>query len=280
LRGLRFANRLHANGRGLGQHRGRSRGAGLEFEQYRAYEIGDEPRRIDWKLYGRSDRLFVREATRDSPLNVWVLIDATASMAQADASRPDYSKFVAAKLLAACLAEVALLQGDAIGVIGITGDGVQLVPLGGGARNRDRLLIGLERLVCGGRWPGEAGFAQVQERVGVDSLAVIISDGFDAGLPVLAENLAAARRQVLSLGVVSCEERDFPFAGGFIFRDPETGAECRADGAAARADFLTRFAAARRELKTRLAQSGVPHVEYHLDEPPDAPLRRILSGAD
>lgn len=280
LRGLRFANRLHANGLGLGQHRGRSRGAGLEFEQYRAYEMGDEPRRIDWKLYSRSDRFFVREATRDSPLNVWVLLDATASMAQADAARPDYSKFTAAKLLAACLAEVALLQGDAIGVIGITGDRVQLVPAGVGARHRDRLLIGLEGLVCGGHWPGEASFTQVQERVAVDSLVVLISDGFDEGLPVLAQNLAATRRQVLSLGVVSCEERDFFFAGGFIFRDPETGAQCRVDGAAARADFLIRFAAARRELKDRLAQSGVPHVEYYLDEPPDVPLRRILAGAE
>jgi len=178
------------------------------------------------------------------------------------------------------LAEVALLQGDSIGVIGITGDGIQLVPAGGGARHRDRLLIGLEGLVCGGHWPGEAAFAQVQERVAVDSLVVLVSDGFDEGLPLLAENLAAARRQVLSLGVVSCEERDFFFSGGFIFRDPETGAECRVDGAAARAEFLTRFAAARRELKGRLARSGVPHVEYYLDEPPDVPLRRILSGAE
>jgi len=279
LRGLRFASRLFANGLGLGQHRGRSRGAGLEFEQYRSYEIGDEPRRIDWKLYGRSDRFFVREAARDSPLTIWVLLDATASMAQADTARPGYTKFAAAKLLAACLAEIAVTQGDNIGVIGITGDGVQLVGAGGGARHRDRLLIELDAFVCGGRWPSEAMFAPVWERVAIDSLVVIISDGFDAALPVVAQKLAAARRQVLSLGIVACDERDFPFAGGFIFRDPETGAECRVDGAAARTDFLARFAAARRELGTGLARHGVPHVEHYLDEPADVVLRRILAGA-
>jgi uncharacterized protein (DUF58 family) len=279
LRGLRFASRLFANGLGLGQHRGRSRGAGLEFEQYRSYEIGDEPRRIDWKLYGRSDRFFVREAARDSPLTVWVLLDATASMAQADTRRPSYTKFEAAKLLAACLAEIAVTQGDNIGVIGITGNGVQLVAAGGGARHRDRLLIELDEFVCGGRWPNEAMFAPVWERVTIDSLVVIISDGFDAALPVVAQKLAAARRQVLSLGIVAGDERDFPFTGGFIFRDPETGAECRVDGTAARADFLARFAAARRELSIGLARHGVPHIEHYLDEPADVVLRRILAGA-
>lgn len=279
LRGLRFASRLFANGLGLGQHRGRSRGAGLEFEQYRCYEIGDEPRRIDWKLYARSDRFFVREAARDSPLTVWVLLDATASMAQADAARPGYSKFGAAKLLAACLAEIAVAQGDNIGVIGITGDGLQLVGAGGGARHRDRLLIELDAFVCGGRWPNEAIFAPVWERVASDSLVVILSDGFDAALPVVAQKLAAARRQVLSLGILGCDERDFPFTGGCFFRDPETGAECRIDGAAARTDFLTRFAAARRELVQRLARDGVPHVDHYLDEPADVVLRRILAGA-
>jgi uncharacterized protein (DUF58 family) len=278
LRGLRFASRLFANGLGLGQHRGRSRGAGLEFEQYRSYEIGDEPRRIDWKLYGRSDRFFVREAARDSPLTVWVLLDATASMTQTDTARPGHTKLAAAKMLTACLAEIAVAQGDNIGVIGITGNGLQLVPAGGGARHRDRLAVELDAFVCAGRWPEEASFAPVWERVAVDSLVVIISDGFDAALPVIARKLAAARRQVLSIGILGCDERDFPFTGGFIFRDPETGAECRADAEAARADFLRRFAAARRELTLELARDGVPHVEHYLDEPVDDVLRRILAG--
>ena len=79
-------------------HASRSRGAGLEFAQYRGYEPGDEPRRIDWKLFARSDRYFVREAERDSPLTLWIVIDASASMALADRARPDFSKLEAAKL--------------------------------------------------------------------------------------------------------------------------------------------------------------------------------------
>ena len=65
LRDLRLVPRRAAGAHGLGQHSSRSRGVGLEFAQYRAYAPGDEPRRVDWKLYARSDRYFVRESERD-----------------------------------------------------------------------------------------------------------------------------------------------------------------------------------------------------------------------
>jgi uncharacterized protein (DUF58 family) len=279
LRGLRFMTRHPALRQGLGQHHGRSRGAGLEFEQYRAYEPGDEPRRVDWKLYARSDRFFVREAARDSPLSVWVLLDASASMAQADAARPAYSKFAAAKLLAACLAEVATLQGDSCGIASLSSKGVAVAPSGSGARHRDRLWLALEPLRAQGEWPIEAQLAPLWERISPETVVVIISDGLDAALPAFAARLAAARRQVLSLGLISCEERDFPFAGGYVFVDPETGAECRSDGAAARAEFLARFTAARTALARELARCGIRHVDHCLDEAPDVPLRQLLARA-
>ena len=78
LQDLRLNARRAIGARGIGLHRSRSRGAGLEFAQYRAYEPGDEPRQIDWKLYARSDRFFVREAERESPLTAWLLVDASA----------------------------------------------------------------------------------------------------------------------------------------------------------------------------------------------------------
>jgi uncharacterized protein (DUF58 family) len=212
----------------------------------------------------------------ESPLTVWVIIDATASMAQADTRRPDYSKLNAAKLLAACLAEIAVMQGEPVGMISL-GGALRLVPPSTGTRQRDRLFIALEGLSCDGAWPTETRLQPLWERIALDSLIVIISDGFDTSLPIMVERLAAARRQVLSLGVLSCDEREFPFAGDFIFCDPETGAKCRVDGTAARADFLDRFAQSRRDLAARLARSGVRHVEHYLDEPADLPLRRLLA---
>jgi uncharacterized protein (DUF58 family) len=278
LRGLRFDTRLRANAGGFGQHAGRNLGAGLEFERYRAYEPGDEPRRVDWKLYARSDRYFVREATRESPLTVWAVLDATASMAQADRLRPDYAKLDAAKLLIACLGEIAANHGDALGVIAVGGDALTYVPAGSGARHRERLLRDVAGVTCGGAWPAAPRLRPIWERVGAEAAVVILSDGFDAGVTELAARLAAARRQVLSLGLVSAEERDFPFAGGFVFRDPETGRELRVDADRTRDEFLARFSASRSALVRELAASGIRHVDHCIDRPPDLALGRLLQA--
>lgn len=278
LRGLRLLPRTAATGHGFGQHASRNRGSGLEFAQYRGYEPGDEPRRIDWKLYARADRFFVREAERDSALTVWVVVDTSASMAQADAARPAWSKLEAARVLAACVFELALRQGDRYGLVAIGGDGAQVVPAGVGPRQRDRCLLELARLSTAGHWPGEATLRPLWERIAAGDLVLFLSDGFDDGLVALAERLAAARRDVLMMQILGAEERDFPFRGDHRFRDPETTAERVTDADAARAGYLQRFAAARAALDARLRRAGIRHTQALLDEPLDAALRRLLGG--
>lgn len=278
LRDLRLVARSTAGGDGLGMHSSRSRGAGLEFAQYRGYEPGDEPRRIDWKLYARSDRYFVREAERDSPLTVWIVIDASASMAQADRIRAGYSKLDAARLLAACVIELALRQGDRFGLVGLSGSELYFVADAAGARQRDRCMLELERMRCAGELPEAAQLRPLWERIRPGALVVLLSDDFDEHLVELATRLAVARREVVSIGLLSAEERDFPFHGGHRFRDPESGAELLADGDRARSDFLERFSAARESLAKRFAAVGIAHVEHHLDREPDEPLRRLFGA--
>lgn len=277
LKDLRLAGRRTTGGHGFGQHPSRSRGAGLEFAQYRAYEPGDELRQIDWKLYARSDRFFVREAERDSPLTAWVIVDCTASMAQGDAVRPGWSRLDAARALAACVFELALRQGDRFGLAAIGGDGLRLVPPGAGPRQRDRCLLELHGLQARGDWPAETTLRPLWERIAAGHLVLVLSDDFDDGTIQLCERLAAARREVLNLQILTAEERDFPFRGGHRFRDPESGTELLSDGPAARGDFLASFAQARRELAARLAASGIRHTAHVLDEALDAPLRRLFS---
>jgi uncharacterized protein (DUF58 family) len=232
---------------------------------------------VDWKLYARSDRFFVREAERDSPLTAWVVVDATASMAQGDQARPRWSRLDAARALAACVFELALRQGDRFGLAVIGGDGLRMVPAGAGPRQRDRCLLELQGLRAHGRWPDEARLRPLWERIGAGQLVVLVSDDFDEGAVALAERLSAARREVLNVQVLTAEERDFPFRGGHRFRDAESGEERLSDAASARADFIAAFAEARRQLGARLAASGVRRSEYFLDEPLDQPLRRLLA---
>jgi uncharacterized protein (DUF58 family) len=278
LKGLRLTSRRAVGQQGVGLHPSRSRGAGLEFAQYRAYEPGDELRQVDWKLYARSDRFFVREAERESPLALWVLLDASASMAQEDAARPGWSRLAAAKGLAACVAELALRQGDRFGLVALRDDGVRLLEPAAGPRQRDRLLLELHGLQARGRWPAAEGLRALWERIGAGELVLLLSDGFDAGALEVMTRLSAARREVLTVRILTAEERDFPFQGGHRFHEPETGEELLGDGAAMRADFLARFAQARRELDARLDASGIRHAELVLDEPLDLPLRRLFGA--
>lgn len=276
LRGLRLLPARASGSRGIGLHASRSRGAGLEFAQYRAYEPGDELRQIDWKLYARSDRFFVRESERESPLTVWLIVDASASMRQADQARRDWTRLHAAKALAGCVAELALQQGDAFGLIAINGDGLQLLPAGNGLRQRDRLHLQLHGLQARGQWPDSGRLAPVWERIGAHDLVVMIGDGFDEAAIALAERLASAGRDVVHLQLLTVEERDFPFRDGHRFRDPETGQELLGDGPTVRAGYLARFAEARRTLDARLQATGIRHDTAFLDEPVDAPLQRLF----
>lgn len=276
LRDLRLVPRRTAGAHGIGQHTSRSRGVGLEFAQYRAYAPGDEPRRVDWKLYARSDRYFVRESERDSPLDLWVLIDTSASMAQTDEARPSLSRLDAARTLAACAIELALRQGDRFGIAALSSQALALVAGGSGPRQRDRCMQELLRWQAQGRWPELAQLLPLWERIAPSSLVLLVTDAFDDAGVELAERLAAARRDVVLIQTLTAEERDFPFRDSRRFVDVENAAEILADGPTARAAYLQAFAQARQALRTRLAANGIRLAVHWLDEPADVALREVF----
>jgi uncharacterized protein (DUF58 family) len=264
---------------GAGSHDSRNRGGGLEFAQYRAYERGDDLRRIDWKLYARSDKFFVRDAERESPVCIWLVVDASASMAQADLARPDWRRLDAARRLAACVIEIALREGDRFGLIVERPEGPMVVAPGEGVRHRDRLRSALAPLVATGvtDWTRDIGL--IGRRIGPHDLILILSDGFDEDCITAASRLAAAGRDVSLIQILTSDERDFPFDQGYRFNDPETGAQLVGDGPAMRQDFLARFAEARQILADRLAAQRVRHVEHFIDEPADRALALLFRPA-
>lgn len=276
LRRLSLRTRRDLGDRGFGMHPSRNRGSGLEFAQYRAYEPGDEPRRIDWKLFARSDKFFVREAEQESPVSVWILLDASASMGQADRARPDWSRLDAAKLLALCIAELALMQGDRFGWMALQDSGLVVAEPGGGRAQIDRLQIDFARLQAEGTFPDASTIAPLWERIGARDLVIFLSDCFDEAGIALIERLAKAGREVLAVQMLTVEERDFPFDGGYRFLDQESGEALIGDGKSLRDTFLSRFAAARAALDDRLDAAGIRHTAYVLDEAIDQPLQAFF----
>lgn len=281
LRGLRLVTRRAVGSHGIGLHQSHSRGAGLEFAQYRAYEPGDELRQIDWKLYARSDKFFVREAERESPVAIWILIDASASMGQSDAARPDYSRLDASKAIAAAIGELAMPQGDRFGLIALGDSGLRLVPPATGLRQRDRMMLELLDIAAARTFASNDQLGPLWERIGTHDLVIMLSDCFDNGAVALVEKLASAGRETLVIEMLTVAERDFPFTGGFRFRDPETGEELLGDGAAIRADYLQRFADARSALHARLQANGIASATGWLDQPLDQALQALFGrGGD
>lgn len=276
LKRLSLRTRRDLGDRGFGMHQSRNKGAGLEFAQYRAYEPGDEPRRIDWKLFARSDKFFVREAEEESPIAVWILIDASASMAQADRMRPDFTRLDAAKLLALCTAQLALMQGDRFGWIALREAGLAVADPHRGRAQFERMQIELSRLEGTGTFPDAETLSPLWERIGARDLVLFLSDCFDEGGIALIERLAKAGREVLAVQMLTVVERDFPFEGGYRFIDAESGADLIGDGKLLRESFLARFAAARMALKERLDAAGIRHTAYVIDEAIDAPLHAFF----
>ncbi len=263
-------------GSGVGRHASPARGAGLEFSEYRAYAPGDPPRRVDWKLYARSDRYFVRESERESALTAWLLLDASASMAQTDAARPQFSRLDAARQLATALVTIAVRDGDRVGLWISASDGGMQWPVAGGRRHGQRLRLALAGARAAGQWPAPARLLALASRIRAGDLVLLLSDGFDDNAVALLADLSRRGAAAVLLRLLTAEERDFPFRTGVELRDPESAARIGTDAPAVREEFLARFAAARNAQTAALAAVGVTVVEHVLDAPLLAPLRRLF----
>jgi uncharacterized protein (DUF58 family) len=278
LADIEIRARCSLHGGLIGQQASRSRGSGIEFAQYRSYEPGDDPRTVDWKLFARSDRYFVREAERDSPLTLWLLVDGSGSMGQSDRSDPGWTRLHAARRLAACALEIASRQADSVGLILATSR-PQAVPAATGPRQRDRCLRALAALEPDGRWPEPAALLPLLQRIHAGALVLVLGDLFDDAARAAIEQLAGAQREVACVQLLCADECAFAFTGALRFIDPETGEAVECDAAAARDGFIARFEAARRELAAQLAARGVRHVEQVIGEPADRPLRALFGRA-
>ena len=210
-------------GLGHGIHAGRERGAGVEFSEYRAYVPGDEWRRVDWKLAARADRYYVREAERDSHVAVWLVLDASASMAEASYSVEGVDKFGYARTLLGCVAAIAQRQGDAFGLV-VLGDGkVAFTPASRGPRQLQRVLAQLARAEPRGALPDAETLKASLHFAQSPSAVFAASDLLDwpSPLSVALTRLRQMRHDVRLLGLQTRAEIEASFPLDQAYRDPE-----------------------------------------------------------
>ena len=281
VRDLPLVARTVADGFLHGIQQSRQRGVGIEFSQYRAYEPGDDPGRIDWRLFARSDRYFVREAERESEIAIWLVVDASRSMAQKSEDRDDrgaWSKFDYARHLVATLAWIAHRQGDAVGLLSLSSRESDLLPPFTGERQWHRILRRLHELQTGERFPVPEQVHSQMARLQKPGLVIVISDFYQAGDEILSfvRRASTTRNEVLALQLQCEDEREFPWRGPVRFEDLETGETVLVSASQARERYLEALEDYQSRLRRALAQIDTQLHTINIDQPMDEALYAFL----
>jgi uncharacterized protein (DUF58 family) len=237
LGGLELAARRVLEGLYAGRHRSPWHGSSHDFADHRAYQEGDDLRAIDWKAWGRSDRLLVRRWHDDRQLPLLLLVDGSASMAYGEPA-----KHARAALLAAALGLLALDQGDAVQAAACD-RAVAWAPVRGGAGAAPALCDELGRGALAGAVDAAACLDEAGERLRRRTLVAWFGDLLADPLPLAAAaaRLAARGHEVAVFQVLDATELRLPAAWGLSrFTDPEGALpEVAADAASAKAGYDT-----------------------------------------
>ena len=242
VKNLELRARIVVEGFWHGIHRSPYHGFSVEFTEYRQYSPGDDPRYLDWRLYARSDRYYIKKFEDETNLRCYLLVDQSRSM---DFGSLGWTKSQYANTLAATLAYFLHQQGDAVGLLTFDEQIREYLP----ARNRighlRRLMLQLEQATAGTATDLVAPLKRIVEIVRKRSLMVLISD-FLAPIETLERNLtalAASGHEVMLFQVLDPAELTFKFDRAVMFRDVESGRDLFIDPATARKEYLRRLTA-------------------------------------
>lgn len=261
-----------------GEHRSASHGTGEEFARHRAYQQGDDLRNLDWRLYGRSDRLYVREYRADSSLQAYLLLDATRSMAYADAHGLSKARYAA--YLAAALGHLMLRDGDQVGLAS-WGDAtaLHLSP-----RNRrgqlHELLRELERLPLASGGSAAMAVDAVADSLRRRGRLVLISDLLeeDEGEALLDSlgRLRARGDEVIVIRVLTPVELGLESPGAGIRFDPDQPGLSVPLGPDFDAGYRQRIDAYYEGLTIRMRERGIEPVLLSIATPIEVALSQWL----
>jgi uncharacterized protein (DUF58 family) len=212
-----------------GKHKSPYRGSSAEFADYKEYVAGDDVARIDWRAFGRTRRLFVRQFEEETDMVVYLLVDASASMRYAGEKRQ--SKFFLAAKIAAALAYLMIHQGDKT-ALGLFADKLlEFLPPGGTRRHLNRMVTELERMQPASSTGMAQAIGECQAVFKKRGRLVIISDFLD-DLPGLFDALGYflhRKFEILLLHVVDPDELHLPPSSVAKFIDLETSEEVQVD---------------------------------------------------
>lgn len=256
-----------------GLHRSPHKGFSIEFKQHRQYVSGDDLRYLDWKVFGKSDRFFIREYEEETNLRAMLLVDASGSMAyqgEGNGQGLRLSKLAYANRLAACLAYLMLRQQDSVGMVTFDTQVRRFIPARSRARHLQVLLDQLAGQQAGGETALSDVLRDIVPKIHRRGLLMLFSDCFDdaQGLLKALGHFRHVGHDIILFQIWDRDELDFPFKQWTRFDCLERqGLRHRVDPVHLRRAYLDNLEAFRETLKKGCYRLKIDLVEMVTDQP-------------
>jgi len=258
-----------------GIHRSPRTGSSVEFAQYRPYAQGDDLRFLDWKLFGRTDRLHLKQFQEETNLHCSILLDCSGSMGYGSGG---ITKLDYARMLAASLAMILQRQGDSVGLVCYHHDLLLHIPPITGRRNLRRILVELSNLEAGERTDAPRALRFLGDVLPPRGMIVLISDLLHPAESVVEHlrSLRARRHDVLVFQISDPTEQSFSFDHAVTLVDAEVGEERFVVPDAVREAYLANRRAHFDGLRDASLSAEIDLAEFTTDSPLDHALRHYI----
>ncbi len=265
---LQVVARLVVEGFFSGLHKSPHKGFSVEFAQHRQYVQGDEIRRLDWKVFGKTDRFYIREFEEETNLRATLLLDLSGSMDYVGARNPTKQQY--ATRLAAALAYLMLQQRDTVGLVTFDTKIRRYIPQRSGVGHLRVLMDELQQAQPGGETALAQVFSELVPRIHRRGLLVILSDCF-GDVKQLVTALAQfrhARHEILLFQILDRDEVEFPFKRWTKFESLEQAEQFRLiEPAQFRAAYLENLRKFQDELTQGCHRHRIDLVQMITDQP-------------
>src|SRR6266581_5080702 len=266
IKNLELRAKVVVEGFWNGLHRSPYHGFSVEFTEYRQYSPGDDPRYLDWRLYARTDRYYIKKFEDETNLRCHLLVDNSRSMTY---SSLPYTKAEYANTAAATLASFLYLQGDGVGLLSFDEQIREYLPARHRTGHLRHLMINLEKAAGGTQTDLTRPLKRIVEIVTKRGLMVLISDLL-APIDALEKNLAslgACGHEVIIFNVLDPAELAFSFDKASLFHDMESGRDLYIDPRMARKEYLKRLEGHLNEAEAICHKLGMSYHRFATDRP-------------
>lgn len=277
IRRLDVRARLVVEGFISGHHRSPYNGVAVEFAGHREYAPGDEIKHIDWKVWSKTDRHYVKLYEEETNLRCTIVLDCSRSMRYGE--KTGVSKFDYAATAAASLAYLLQQQQDAVGMVTFS-DRIHLnLPPSSHPSNLKMLIHEMEQTEPDDTTDVASTFKELAQQIGRRGMVVLVSDLFvdRAALGEALRQFRIRRHEVVVMHVMHHDEVTFPFTDNTLFRGMEIDQQLLAEPRALRRSYLESVGRFRDDLRRMCAASGVDYVMLDTQTPLDAALAQYLA---